>query len=195
MNAMIQQPVTVTTFTEQFNRRARALLLRAAADALRAHPDATLGDLVDLLAAASPALRSVTIAELLEAASHPIVELRGPDFDALVLRALAEHEQRMQDAGVCFDCGMSRAELIARVGGARWKLQASMGRLVGAGKVERSGVTSGTRYRLIAQESGAGNDASEREVGPACSSQTSSSIGGSGRGTRSLRSRERRRAG
>jgi hypothetical protein len=167
MNAPVQHaPDIVDAFTIEFDARVRAQTLAVAASVLRDHPDATLGDLVDLLAAASPALRSVTIAELLEAASHPAVELRGPDFDALVLRALAEHEQRMQDAGVCFDCGMSRAELIARVGGPRWKLQASMGRLVGAGKVERSGVTSGTRYRLIAQESGAGNDASEQEVGP-----------------------------
>jgi len=141
MNAPIQQPDLLATFSEQFDRRVRAQLLRAAAGVLRAHPDATLGDLVELLATAPPGLLAVRIAELLEAASKfDGAKLRGPDFDAVVLRVLAEHRR-----------GMSRAELIARVGGPRWKLQASMRRLEGAGKVARTGITSATRYSLATE--------------------------------------------
>lgn len=41
------------------------------------------------------------------------------------------------------------AYLRARVGGPRWKLQASLRRLVNAGLVERSGSTSATRYWIV----------------------------------------------
>jgi len=156
MNAHIQSaPDTISTFTMEFETRVRAQILATAAQLLRAHPAATLGDLVDLPGSAGLVLRSLTLAELLALGSDEQAErleaaskLHGCDFDELVLRELADHEQRMAEAGVRFNLGMSRAQMIDRVGGPRWKLQASMRRLEGAGKVTRSGVTSGTRYSL-----------------------------------------------
>lgn len=63
-------------------------------------------------------------------------ESTGADFDAEVLEVLCEagHE-------------VAAAYLRERVGGPRWKLQASLGRLVKARLVERRGTTSSTRYR------------------------------------------------
>lgn len=154
MNARIQ-PDTISTFTLEFDARVREQILATAQQLLRAHPGATLGDLVDLPGAAGQVLRSLTLGELLALGSDEQAErlatagkLQGRDFDDLVLRVLAEHEQRMAETGIRFNLGLSRAQLIERVGGPRWKLQASMRRLVGAGKVTRSGITSGTRYAL-----------------------------------------------
>jgi len=56
-------------------------------------------------------------------------------FDALVYEVLVEA------AGP-----VGASYLRARVGGPRWKLQGSLGRLAEAGKVTRRGVTSTTRY-------------------------------------------------
>jgi hypothetical protein len=64
-------------------------------------------------------------------------QLRGEDFDECVRATIDE-------------AGSSRvraAYLRARVGGPRWKLQASLRRLVDAGVLERSGSTNATRYR------------------------------------------------
>ena len=157
MNARIQPaPDTISTFTLEFDARVRAQILATAAQQLRSHPAATLGDLVDLPGAVGLVLRSLTLAELLALGSDEQAErlstaskLHGRDFDQLVLRELAGHEQRMAEAGGRFNLGMSRAQLIERVGGPRWKLQASMRRLEGAGRVTRGGVTSGTRYSLV----------------------------------------------
>jgi hypothetical protein len=44
--------------------------------------------------------------------------------------------------------------LRARVGGPRWKLQDSLGRLIAAGKVIKIGSTSATRYRVVAVQAG-----------------------------------------
>jgi hypothetical protein len=162
MNARIQ-PDTISTFTLEFDARVREQILATAAQLLRAHPDATLGDLVDPPGAAGLVLRSLTLAELLALGADEKAErlatagkLQGRDFDAMVLRELAEHEQRLAEAGIRYYIGMSRAQLVERVGGPRWKIQAAMRRLVGVGKVTRSGITSGTRYIL----------APLREVGP-----------------------------
>jgi hypothetical protein len=142
MNAPVQPaPDIVDTFTVEFDTRVRAQILAVVATLLREHPDATLGDLVDLPSAVGQTLRSLTIRDLLALGSADrltaAAKLQGRDFDELVLRELAE-------------CGrsMSRAELIERVGGPRWKLQASMRRLEGACRVTRSGITSATRYAI-----------------------------------------------
>jgi hypothetical protein len=142
MNAPVQHaPDIVETFTMEFDARVRAQILAVVASLLREHPDATLGDLVDLPSAVGQTLRSLTIRDLLALGSADrltaAAKLQGRDFDELVLRELAEHGR-----------SMSRAELIERVGGPRWKLQASMRRLEGACRVTRSGITSATRYAI-----------------------------------------------
>ncbi len=132
---------------------------------VRSHPEWSLGQIFDQLArtdARSEALRSVTIGELLAPARErtadrrrepagvrgaepqiDLVRLRrasklfGERFDAIVLEVITE-------AGQPVAAGYMRA----RVGGPRWKLQASFRRLVEAGKLERSGVTSSVRYWL-----------------------------------------------
>lgn len=141
MNAPIKHEIDIVdTFTMEFDARVRAQILAVVASLLREHPDATLGDLIDL-PGAGQTMRSLTIRNLLALGSADrltaAAKLQGSDFDELVLRELAEHGR-----------SMSRAELIERVGGPRWKLQASMRRLVGAGKVTRSGITSATRYAI-----------------------------------------------
>jgi hypothetical protein len=60
----------------------------------------------------------------------------GAQFDRLVLVVLLEARPREVAAGY----------LRARLGGPRWKLTASLNRLVLAGMAVRSGNTSGTRY-------------------------------------------------
>jgi hypothetical protein len=152
MNAPIKHEIDIVdTFTLEFDARVRAQILAVVASLLREHPDATLGDLVDLPSEGGQTLRSLTIRDLLTLGAADRIEaaakLQGRDFDELVLRELAEHGR-----------SMSRAELIERVGGPRWKLQASMRRLEGAGKVTRSGITSATRYAI------AGNAALVAEV-------------------------------
>lgn len=87
-------------------------------------------------------LRSVRVCDLLgvelidQARLTRASESTGADFDAEVLEVLREagHE-------------VAAAYLRERVGGPRWKLQASLGRLVKARLVERRGTTSSTRYR------------------------------------------------
>ena len=63
-------------------------------------------------------------------------KLTGEKFDACVLAVLGQAKGTPVGA----------AYLSARVGGPRWKLQASLRRLVDAKLVERSGTTSATRY-------------------------------------------------
>jgi hypothetical protein len=131
---------------------------RAVVAVLRRHPEWTLGHVfteIQRSGIRAPVLRDLTLGELLEdpeldqiaAASDggpPIdrnrlraaQQLRGADFDQCVLAVISE-------------AGGSRvgaAYVRARVGGPRWKLQASLRRLVDAGVVHRSGSTSATRY-------------------------------------------------
>ncbi|WP_146662087.1 hypothetical protein [Enhygromyxa salina] len=61
----------------------------------------------------------------------------GEEFDACVVEVLGEAPRRV-----------GAAYLRARLGGPRWKLLGSLRRLIAAGVVERTGVTSGTRYLL-----------------------------------------------
>ena len=65
--------------------------------------------------------------------------LTGEDFDACVLQAIESAGGR----------AVSASYLRVRVGGPRWKLLGSLHRLVEAGRVERKGVTSSTRYRPL----------------------------------------------
>jgi hypothetical protein len=99
-------------------------------------------------------LESITLGELFSSSTlelpsdgGPVVDkrrlalaqtARGEEFDSWVLEVIGE-------AGMRVSAGYLRR----RVGGPRWKLQAALGRLVDAGHVERTGVTSSTRYRLV----------------------------------------------
>jgi hypothetical protein len=133
---------------------------RAVAYVLRSHPEWTLGDVmayVDKGGARSAALRSLPIRELLDNPSvvdEPSDE--GPPIDPVVLgyakrAAGVEFDELVR--GVIAGAGrlVGAAYVRARVGGPRWKLQKSVRRLVNAGLVERSGITSATRYRIPGQ--------------------------------------------
>lgn len=122
---------------------------------LRARPELTLDKLQDCFDGRYGAtLQSITVRELLEAQVEielpedggPMIDrsaleqakrLNGPEYDRYVLRAIYSAGGRPVSAGY----------LRARVGGPRWKLQGSLRRLVDAGEIERSGVTSSTRYQ------------------------------------------------
>ncbi len=130
---------------------------RAVVAVLRARPDLTLEKLQDFFRGRYGAtLRTITVRELLE--SEAMLELPddgGPPID----RAVLEEAKRL--SGDAFDrCllevirnasprAVSASYLRVRVGGPRWKLQASLRRLADRGEVERSGVTSSTRYRSL----------------------------------------------
>jgi hypothetical protein len=125
----------------------------AVARTLRAHPEWSLENLFGVIERGGPradALGRLTIADLL-------------DFGAIEGRPIIDHARRsraMQQSGSKFDqlvlevvCealeDVAAGYLRARLGGPRWKLQGSLGRLVAAGKVVRSGTTSATRYRAV----------------------------------------------
>ena len=113
---------------------------------VRSHPDWTLAQVLELLTrtgAGSETLATITIGELLEPQIDPIrlrraERLTGPRFDALVLEVITR-------AGRPVGAGHVRA----RLGGPRWKLQASFRRLEAKGTIKRSGITSGVRYFLV----------------------------------------------
>lgn len=65
--------------------------------------------------------------------------LTGPAYDAIVLEVLREAEGEW----------VAPSFLEARAGGPRWKRQKSIKRLIEAGKVERTGTTSSTKYRIL----------------------------------------------
>jgi hypothetical protein len=124
---------------------------------VQAHPEWTLAELCEHIEARGPAaklLGSVTFFELAATDDAPIVlpDDGGPPI----------HQGRLEQArvamGVEFD-GFVRQVLVeaggpvgagylrARLGGPRWKLQDSLGRLVEAGVAERrGGQTSATMY-------------------------------------------------
>jgi hypothetical protein len=130
---------------------------RALVAVLRSRPDLTLEKLQDCFSGRYGAiLRTITVRELLETQididlpedGGPLIDrsaleqakrVNGQAYDAFVLRAI-------RGAG---GEPVSASYLRARVGGPRWKLQASLRRLVDAGEVERDGVTSSTRYRAL----------------------------------------------
>jgi hypothetical protein len=138
--------IHIDDILEQITRRALVTVVRS-----RAH--LTLDELSQCFRGRhGKTLRTITVGELLfsetgtiEISDEPKISqwslekakgLQGQAFDECVLVAIRGAEGQP----------VSASYLRARVGGPRWKLQASLGRLVGAGKVLRDGVTSSTRY-------------------------------------------------
>lgn len=133
---------------------------RAVVAVLRARPDLTLEKLQDFFRGRYGAtLRTITVRELLESETRiDTTEDGGPPIDRTAL------EQAKRLSGDAFDQQMlevirnaggravSASYLRARVGGPRWKLQASLRRLADLGQVERTGVTSSTRYRVAQRD-------------------------------------------
>lgn len=127
---------------------------RAVLQALVAHPQWRLEDVCNEVAREDGvyghALASITVGELIGSGTaeggDDAIDLarleraraaNGPKFDAIVLEVIGA-------AGRPVGASYVRA----RVGGPRWKLQAAIIRLAEAGVIERSGATSGVRYRL-----------------------------------------------
>lgn len=118
--------------------------------AIREHPEWSLANLLERVEAKddrSALLRRLTVRELM---TDPGVELgrvrlararraTGDAFDEMVLAVLVERWPKP----------VAAFEVRARLGGPRWKLQASLGRLVAAGKADRTGNTSGVRYVAV----------------------------------------------
>ena len=141
---------------------------------LYARPDLTLEALQDFFAGRyGDTLRTITVGELTAFAAQPdrarlsgappidlqTLELAqrsdGAAFDRLVYQAILEATQRGPTLGsdlASEAVAVSAGYLRARVGGPRWKLQSSLRRLVEAGQVVRSGVTSSTRYRAASNK-------------------------------------------
>lgn len=122
---------------------------------IRSHPHWSLLELVEVIEAGGPAadgLAAMTISDLrtdpgrirLLIDSGPPIDLdrlergersSGEEFDALVLEVLTEASG-----------AVATGYLRARVGGPRWKVQASLQRLEEAGQITRTGNTSSTRW-------------------------------------------------
>jgi hypothetical protein len=131
---------------------------RAVVMVLRRHPEWTLGLVCSEIqqnGARAPLLCDLTLGELFEDPEIDPITLvadGGPPVDRKRLRAAQRRSGADFDECVLTvfrEAGGSRvgaAYLRARVGGPRWKLQASLRRLVDAGAVKRSGSTSATRY-------------------------------------------------
>jgi hypothetical protein len=126
--------------------------------ALHSHPEWPIGELLAYAEKGGPraeTLRGLTLAELVsdsQTVSLPPAPQREPidldrlrraettygaQFDRLVMEVLLEAGPRDVSAGY----------VRARLGGPRWKLSASLHRLVSAGTAVRGGNTFGTRYR------------------------------------------------
>jgi hypothetical protein len=125
----------------------------AVARTLRTHPEWSLASVFGVIERGGPradTLGRLTIAELLGGDASedcPYIDRvrlaralrqRGAKFDQVVFDVLCEARG---DVGAGY--------LRERVGGPRWKLQDSLGRLVAAGRVVRSGNTSTTRYHAV----------------------------------------------
>ncbi|HLT36772.1 MAG TPA: hypothetical protein VK034_10810 [Enhygromyxa sp.] len=134
---------------------------RAVLTVLRDHPEWTLGHVFSHLqqnGPRAPLLRDLTLGELLEDPRLDPIRLAddgGPPIDrkrrAQARRLTGEHFDACVRAVLDEASGtpVGAAYLRARVGGPRWKLQASLRRLVNAGLVGRSGSTSATRYWIL----------------------------------------------
>jgi hypothetical protein len=131
---------------------------RAVVAALRARPELTLEKLQDFFRGRYGAtLRTITVRELLETETR--LDVTDDDGGPPIDRSALEQAKRL--SGDAFDQRMlevirsagghavSASYLRARLGGPRWKLQASLRRLADLGQVERTGVTSSTRYRSL----------------------------------------------
>jgi hypothetical protein len=117
---------------------------------LRAHPEWLFADVAGIIERGGPradALGRLTIADLV----HTNADESRPDIDR------ARRWRAMQRSGAAFDqlvfevlCEAPRevasSYVRARLGGPRSKLQASFHRLLAAGKIKRTGNTSGVRY-------------------------------------------------
>lgn len=104
-------------------------------DIIRARPDMTLSQLAELGPKLLGRVRVGDLIDVLHTRRRAAEQARGADFDRLVLAAVGEAEGPI---GASF--------VRARVGGPRWKLQQSFGRLVQAGMLRRTGTTGMTRY-------------------------------------------------
>jgi hypothetical protein len=117
---------------------------------LRAHPEWSLENVLGIIERGGPraaALGRLTVAELVDtdagescpdidrARRWRATQRTGAAFDRLVFEVLCEAPGPV---AACY--------LRARLGGPRWKLQASLHRLLAAEKIERTGRTSGVRY-------------------------------------------------
>jgi hypothetical protein len=130
---------------------------RAVVAALRARPELTLEKLQDFFRGRYGAtLRTITVRELLETETRLHVgEDDGPPVDPAMLEEAKRlsgdaFDQRMLEViRLAGNRAVSAIYLRARLGGPRWKLQASLRRLAELGQVERTGVTSSTRYRCV----------------------------------------------
>ncbi|PRQ06773.1 hypothetical protein [Enhygromyxa salina] len=149
-NNMTQLSDRLETILHQAERRALVAVLRS-------RPELTLDQLQACFTGRyGEILQTITIRELtdtkvaldLPSDGGPVIDrgalerakrLTGEAFDACVLQAI-------QSAG---GQPVSASYLRVRVGGPRWKLLGSLRRLVEAGQVERTGVTSSTRYRPL----------------------------------------------
>ena len=113
---------------------------------IRRNPKWTIGQLANFLVKGreGKTIEQITIGELLGFTAHrprpSAVEIAkastGADFDRIVLSVITEAGR-----------WVGARYLHERVGGPRWKRQASLARLVEAKLVERRGTTSATVYR------------------------------------------------
>jgi hypothetical protein len=118
--------------------------------AIREHPEWTLADLFERVEAQDDhgaKLRRLTLRELMTDPGIDVGRVRlararratGDTFDEMVLEVLTE----------LWPKPVAAFEVRARLGGPRWKLQASLGRLVAARRAVRRGKTSGVRYAAV----------------------------------------------
>lgn len=123
---------------------------------IQSHPEWTLADVLTYATDDHPraaVLLGLTFRELM---ADPGAELAMPDDGGPVVRA-GRLAQAKRATGPSFDeyvlavlaeasGPVKAAYLRARVGGPRWKRQASLQRLLAAGRAKRNGTTSATRY-------------------------------------------------
>lgn len=120
--------------------------------AIREHPEWSLASLFERVEAKDDRgamLRRVTVRELMTDPGVKVGQVRlararratGDAFDEMVLAVLTE----------LWPKPLAAFEVRARLGGPRWKLQASLGRLVAARKAVRKGNTSGVRYAAVSR--------------------------------------------
>jgi hypothetical protein len=152
---------------------------RAIVAVLRAHPEWTLGQVCKQLERDVPVsvvLSKLTLGELLLSDPDPDALERPPDGGPAPDRGRLEAARRMDgerfEACICevldeaSDRPVGSAYLLARVGGPRWKLKTALLRLIAAGTVERSGTTSGTRYRLASHRRNASEASDPHQARP-----------------------------